>query len=91
MGGYTLEKCGGLNPKLNFPAQNSRAGKRHPQNIWLEKAAGFLSARERWLETRGPSSRANAQNFIHSHSRGALAEGGQSVLEPQDESPELVL
>ena len=42
----------GLNPKLAFPAQSTRARKRYPHNIWLWKAAGFLSTRK-WKESTG--------------------------------------
>ena len=41
-----------LNPRLSFPAQSTRAGKRCPHNIWLGKLAGILSTRERQVSAR---------------------------------------
>ena len=60
-------------PKPGFPAQNTRAGKRSPHNIWLWKAVGFLSVRKRWdtgTFLKGQHTKFHSQPFTLGSSRG---------------------
>lgn len=87
-GGFPLRTVGSK-PQDFSPAQSTRTKKAFPYNIWLWKAKGFLSAREKWLEMQANLKRANAQDFVHNHSLWAPVERGQNELELCKENPVL--
>ena len=82
--GVPPEKCGVWTPSW-APQPTAPELERNPDNIQLWKAAGFLSARERWLETETVL-KCQLQNFICNHLPWIPAEGWQRGLETLEES-----
>ena len=80
----------GLNPKLASLAYSTRTGKGTQITYGCEKQQGFCpSERDSW-RNRDPLKGPTQKNSICSHLPWAPAQGGQSGLETQEESLELV-
>ena len=69
----------GFSSQMDSPAQSTRAGNRHPHNIWVWKSVGILSSRER-LESARESGALLKGQHTKSHLQ-PLTVGGQSELE----------
>lgn len=65
----------GISQLLRSPC-GTRGGRRSPHNVWLWKSVGIPSATERQESAINPGTlvRANAQNFVCSHTHWALVE-----------------
>ena len=81
--GFPLRRVGSKPQARLLPQPTAPEPER---NIQLWKAAGFLFARERWLDMKRASSRANTQIFVYRHLPWVPAEEGKSRLETLEET-----